>query len=58
VLTHDTDVMLPEGTDDDNTTDDTYECLDCGTRLTADDRPGECPDCGGRLQNITVPRHR
>jgi predicted transcriptional regulator len=33
-----------------------YECVDCGTRVTAGSRPEQCAECGGRLQNISVAR--
>ncbi|QLG63657.1 rubrerythrin-like domain-containing protein [Halorarum salinum] len=28
-----------------------YECLQCGTIVTADSHPGQCPDCGAEMQN-------
>jgi predicted transcriptional regulator len=34
----------------------TFECIDCGHRLSADVRPEDCPECGGQLRNISVPR--
>lgn len=40
-------------------TDDThaYECLTCGERTRATEKPGECPACGGDLRNTSMPRH-
>jgi CBS domain-containing protein len=35
---------------------DTYECVRCGHRETADRRPETCPDCGGPVRNIGVAR--
>lgn len=34
----------------------TYECSECGHRVTADEQPVECPDCGGRMGNVSKPR--
>jgi rubrerythrin len=28
-----------------------YECLRCGTLVTAQTHPGDCEECGGTLQN-------
>ena len=33
----------------------TYECLSCGTTVTAVDNPMECPNCGGSLRNKGKP---
>lgn len=32
----------------------TYECVDCGYRVTADSHPETCPECGGRMRNLSV----
>lgn len=29
----------------------TYECLNCGSLVTAPTHPGDCPDCEGPFQN-------
>jgi CBS domain-containing protein len=34
----------------------TYECADCGYRVTADSQPETCPKCGGRMRNLSVAR--
>lgn len=34
----------------------TYECADCGYRVTADSHPETCPKCGGRMRNLSVAR--
>ncbi|MFB6301984.1 MAG: rubrerythrin-like domain-containing protein [Haloferacaceae archaeon] len=34
----------------------TYECVECGTRTTAESQPLECPDCGAWLRNLSKPR--
>jgi signal-transduction protein with cAMP-binding, CBS, and nucleotidyltransferase domain len=38
-------------------TDDTYECMSCGARVTATNKPGTCDDCGAPMRNISVPRN-
>lgn len=37
--------------DDDPAVPSKYECLNCGTIVTAESHPGECHDCGGGFQN-------
>jgi signal-transduction protein with cAMP-binding, CBS, and nucleotidyltransferase domain len=37
--------------------DDTYECISCGTRVTAGSKPGTCRSCGAPMRNISVPRN-
>lgn len=49
---------MPRDTGYDEETPFTYECVDCGHRIEADERPGECPECGGEMQNISVPREQ
>ncbi|SIR17585.1 hypothetical protein SAMN05421858_1698 [Haladaptatus litoreus] len=34
----------------------TYECEQCGNRVSALKHPGECPDCGGEMRNVSVSR--
>lgn len=34
----------------------TYECEECGNRLTAEHQPGRCPECGGPVVDISIPR--
>ncbi|MFB6102059.1 MAG: rubrerythrin-like domain-containing protein [Haloplanus sp.] len=34
----------------------TYECADCGHRMTAESKPSKCPECGGRMRNLSVAR--
>ena len=36
---------------DDTGTESTYECLQCGTIVTASSHPGSCPECGAEMQN-------
>ena len=36
---------------DDPETESAYECLRCGTIVTAMSHPGRCPDCGAGMQN-------
>ncbi|RQG88900.1 rubrerythrin-like domain-containing protein [Natrarchaeobius halalkaliphilus] len=31
--------------------DSEFECLQCGTIVTAETHPGTCDDCGGDFQN-------
>ena len=38
-------------------TDDTYECLSCGTRVTAASKPGTCHSCDAPMRNISIPRN-
>jgi Zn finger protein HypA/HybF involved in hydrogenase expression len=33
-----------------------FECRDCGTRTTSENRLTTCGACGGQLENIAVPR--
>lgn len=35
-----------------------FECIDCGERISAQDRPGDCPECGGPMRNISKPREK
>lgn len=32
-----------------------FDCVDCGTIVTAADNPGECPTCAETLENRTLP---
>ena len=41
----------------DGETDNTYECMSCGARVTAATKPGTCDDCGAPMRNISVPRN-
>jgi rubrerythrin len=34
----------------------TYECYECGHRVTDSGHPGGCPECAGKVRNIAVPR--
>ncbi|WP_435154304.1 rubrerythrin-like domain-containing protein [Haladaptatus sp. DFWS20] len=34
----------------------TYECENCGERVSALQHPGECPKCGGEMRNVSVSR--
>ncbi|MFB6068579.1 MAG: rubrerythrin-like domain-containing protein [Halobacterium sp.] len=34
----------------------TYECVDCRTRVEADTHPVSCDRCGGEMRNISKPR--
>ncbi len=34
-----------------STPESTYECLGCGTIVTADTHPVECDDCGGSMRD-------
>ena len=38
-------------------TEDTYECLSCGTRVTAASKPGTCHSCDAPMRNISIPRN-
>jgi len=38
-------------------TENTYECLSCGTRVTATSKPGTCPSCDAPMRNISIPRN-
>lgn len=41
---------MPQGQDTEHDTsaiESEYECLECGTIVTAETHPGECPECGG-----------
>lgn len=35
----------------------TYECLSCGERVTAESKPGTCPVCDSPMRNISMPRN-
>ncbi|MDL5363005.1 rubrerythrin-like domain-containing protein [Halalkalicoccus sp. NIPERK01] len=35
-------------------TESTYECLECGTRVTATSHPGNCPECEASLRNCAT----
>ncbi|QLG28893.1 rubrerythrin-like domain-containing protein [Halorarum halophilum] len=35
----------------DSATESAYECLNCGTIVTATSHPGPCPECGEEMQN-------
>lgn len=41
----------------DTDSDDTYECISCGARVTAASKPGTCGSCGAPMRNISVPRN-
>ncbi|WP_227373745.1 rubrerythrin-like domain-containing protein [Haladaptatus halobius] len=34
----------------------TYECENCGNRVSAPQSPGDCPKCGGEMRNVSVAR--
>ncbi|MFP4626566.1 MAG: rubrerythrin-like domain-containing protein [Natronomonas sp.] len=36
---------------EDVTDESTYECLNCGSLVTAPTHPGDCPECSGSFQN-------
>lgn len=38
-------------------TEDTYECISCGTRVTAASKPGTCQNCDAPMRNISIPRN-
>lgn len=42
---------MQHNADDDPETESTYECLQCGRLVTADQHPVDCPDCDGGMQN-------
>jgi|GEM_PF-6346255 len=33
-----------------------YECVDCGSRVRAEQHPGECENCGGAMQDVSISR--
>ncbi|MFC6723218.1 rubrerythrin-like domain-containing protein [Halobium palmae] len=33
-----------------------FECVDCGDRITALERPAECANCGGVMKSVNEPR--
>lgn len=37
--------------------EDTYECVSCGERVTAASKPGTCRGCDAPMRNISVPRN-
>ena len=37
-------------------TEDTYECISCGERVTAASKPGTCNACDSPMRNISMPR--
>jgi len=41
----------------DTDSDDTYECISCGERVTAASKPGTCQSCDAPMRNISVPRN-
>ncbi|WP_336362392.1 rubrerythrin-like domain-containing protein [Halalkalicoccus salilacus] len=38
----------------DSETESTYECLDCGTRVTETSHPGSCPNCDASFRNCAT----
>lgn len=36
---------------------DTYECVSCGERVTAASKPGTCNTCDAPMRNISMPRN-
>lgn len=32
-----------------------YECLTCGSTVSAANHPGDCPDCGSEMRNRRMP---
>jgi Zn finger protein HypA/HybF involved in hydrogenase expression len=34
----------------------TYECYECGHRVTVSGHRGGCPECAGTVRTIAVPR--
>jgi signal-transduction protein with cAMP-binding, CBS, and nucleotidyltransferase domain len=40
----------------DTDSEDTYECVSCGGRVTAATKPGRCDSCDAPMRNISVPR--
>ncbi|MFC6765021.1 rubrerythrin-like domain-containing protein [Natrinema soli] len=34
----------------------TYECMECGHRMTADHQPMECTECEGEMLNLSKPQ--
>lgn len=47
--------MRGEDVEYDAAADYEYECLSCGTVVTADSHPGDCPDCDATYRNRNVP---
>ena len=37
--------------------EDTYECMSCGERVTAESKPGTCNACDSPMRNISMPRN-
>ena len=37
--------------------ENTYECMSCGERVTAANKPGMCSACDSPMRNISVPRN-
>jgi CBS-domain-containing membrane protein len=37
--------------------EDTYECIACGDRVTAASKPGTCETCDAPMRNISMPRN-
>jgi predicted transcriptional regulator len=37
--------------------EDTYECMSCGERVTAASKPGTCNACDSPMRNISMPRN-
>jgi signal-transduction protein with cAMP-binding, CBS, and nucleotidyltransferase domain len=41
----------------DSDSEQTYECISCGERVTAASKPGTCHACGAPMRNLSVPRN-
>jgi signal-transduction protein with cAMP-binding, CBS, and nucleotidyltransferase domain len=37
--------------------EDTYECVSCGDRVTAASKPGTCTACDAPMRNVSMPRN-
>ncbi|MBB6647277.1 rubrerythrin-like domain-containing protein [Halobellus ruber] len=41
----------------DSDSEQTYECISCGERVTAASKPGTCHACDAPMRNLSVPRN-
>lgn len=48
----------PDPYDPETEGEHTYECTECGDRISAEEQPVACPECGEHMRNISKPRER